>query len=184
MSATRFNVISLIRSEKNHIPFISLSHCLFYCSLPLTVCIAPNLSLSFSNMLGTVDTKSTHIFRVSVNYLPAVLVCFTLCCVSYLCVITIGFHKIWTFVSLSRYRFKSPPPHPRLAPRDRSRDLNQFNRPAGRLNSSWLSPARAGNSQLHNAPVYKRSYFIWQIKHSWGLGYTQIRIITHNHTQI
>eukprot|EP00116_Pleurobrachia_bachei_P008672 sb/3468934/ len=56
--------------------------------------------------------------------------------------------------------FESPPPHPRLKPRDRRRDSNQFNRPAGRLNSSWQSPARAGNSQLHNAPIYKRSLLL------------------------
>ena len=112
-------------------------------------------------MLGTVATKSTHRLGASVDYLPVILVCFTLCCVSYLRVIAIGVYKLWTFVSLSRYRFESPPPHPRLTPRVRRRDSNQFNLPAGRLNSSWLFPARAGNSQLYNAPSYKRSLYIY-----------------------
>ena len=92
--ATPINVISIIKSENNRIPLVSLLHCFFYYSLNLTVCIGPNLALSLSNMLKTVATKSTHRLGASVDYLPVILVCFTLCCVTYLRVIAIGVYKL------------------------------------------------------------------------------------------
>ena len=51
---TLTNVISLIESRNNRIPFVSLSTFLFCCSLSLAVCIRPNHDISFSNVLGIV----------------------------------------------------------------------------------------------------------------------------------